>query len=65
MLHDGNSVPPFQVYPLESFHLPEKFEETLKEDYGSVIHYDAAEPSSQPSLLGWFNSSNSSRKFTK
>lgn len=54
MFYNEGDVPPFQVYPVESFHLPKKFESMLKQEHGGVVKYNAAEPGSKLALLGRF-----------
>ncbi|XP_014222497.1 gamma-tubulin complex component 6 [Trichogramma pretiosum] len=56
MVCGKSSVPPFQVYPVESFHLPKKFEAMLKQDKGNIISYDGIEPGNKLVLLDRFAS---------
>ncbi|KAJ8664580.1 hypothetical protein QAD02_006242 [Eretmocerus hayati] len=64
MPHDERSVPPFQIYPIESFSLPNKFESTLNQDHSNTVKYTVAEPGSKLTLLGRLTSSFDTTKRT-
>ena len=56
MLCSKTDAPPFQVFPIESFSLPQKFESLLKEDSHNKVPYSAITlgNSARPSLLDQF-----------
>ncbi|XP_011503260.1 PREDICTED: gamma-tubulin complex component 6 [Ceratosolen solmsi marchali] len=60
VIYNKGEVPPFQIYPIESFFLPKKFESNLKLERDSFTKYSTAEPGSKLSLLGLFTSASNS-----
>ncbi|XP_058794937.1 gamma-tubulin complex component 6 isoform X1 [Phymastichus coffea] len=56
MLCDQDDLTPFQVYPIESFYLPNKFEKAFRKEQSEVIRYNATKPGSRFALLDKFTS---------
>ena len=44
---DNKKIPPFQVYPVESFRLPEYFESSLKHNENNFNNYNYIMPNSK------------------
>lgn len=57
MLYNEDEITPFQVYPIESFYLPPKFEKAFRNEQSGVIRYNAAQPGSRLTLLDRFTPS--------
>ncbi|XP_048504747.1 gamma-tubulin complex component 6 [Athalia rosae] len=55
-LWNGRGVTPFQIYPMESFVIPQIFENMLGIQHSSVIQNCAVEPGSRLLFLGRFKS---------
>lgn len=65
MFHDEENIPPFQVYPIESFYLPNKFEKMFNKN-NSVIKFSLDQPRNKLTLPSQFSlSPNFDRQITR
>lgn len=55
MLYNNKDIPPFQIYPSESFYLPQKFEKKFKEKSNSIIKFNLDRPGNASTLLNQFS----------
>lgn len=54
MMYNNNDIPPFQIYPSESFYLPKKFEQMFKEKGKNITKFNIDLPSNSSTVLNQF-----------